>query len=75
MYVCVTSKESSQKILPPSTVESEVNRTPMNVNCYYSAFPGCRRVDEYKRLSRTGERTYDVVFRAQDINTRLTETN
>ena len=33
MYVCVTSKESSQKILPSSTVEGEVNRTPMNVTC------------------------------------------
>ena len=34
MYVCVRSKESSQKILPPSTVEGEVNRVPMNVTCF-----------------------------------------
>ena len=33
MYVCVRSKESSQKRLPPSTVEGEVNRAPMNVTC------------------------------------------
>ena len=35
MYVCVTSKESSQKILPCSTVEGEVNRTPMNFTCSF----------------------------------------
>ena len=41
MYVCmfcVRSKESSQKILPPSTVEGEVNRAPMNVTCIIFQF-------------------------------------